>query len=571
MNQYFPFLDWIKNYKRENFKGDLFAGITVGVMLIPQGMAYAMLAGLPPIYGLYAATIPLIIYALLGTSRQLAVGPAAMVSLLIASGIGTLATAGTEQFVALAILLAFMVGVIQFSMGFFRLGFLVNFLSHPVITGFTSAAAIIIGLSQLKHLLGFSIPKGHAHETLLYVIEHIGHTNLPTFGIGLGAILLLFLIKKTYKQIPGPLILVILGIAVVWFFQLSEQGVAIVKDVPGGLPALSIPVLNLSHIQSLLPIALTISFVGFIESIAVAKAVQAKHKDYKISANQELMALGLANIGGSFFSSFPVTGGFSRTAVNDQAGAKTGMASIISAVLILFTLLLLTKYFYYLPNAILAAIIMVAVIGLIDVEEAKHLWHTDRTDFWLFIITAISTLVLGIEEGILIGITLSLGMMIYKVSYPHIAELGQIKETAYFRNVKRFDNLVNRPNLLILRLDAPLFFANANYVRDKIENHLRQNPNIKDVVISGQSINSIDSTALHVCQDMVNDAKGKGVHFYFTGLIGPVRDSLYKAQLFDQIGEERFFMRVNDAVAHIENKTNKDEQTNIKELVLQSD
>ncbi|NNM15718.1 MAG: sodium-independent anion transporter, partial [Bacteroidia bacterium] len=344
MKNLIPALDWIQNYKKEYLTGDLTAGLTVGVMLIPQGMAYSMLAGLPPIYGLYASTIPLIIYALFGTSRQLAVGPVAMVALLISSGVGALATIGSNEFIALAILLALMVGVIQFAMGIFKLGFLVNFLSHPVIAGFTSAAAIIIGFSQLKHLLGFNIPRGKVHEIILNVIENFGSINVPTLLIGAGAIALLLIIKSINKKIPGPLLAVLFGIGAVYFLGLHEQGVKIVKDVPGGLDIFGIPSIDLTSVTSLIPVALTIAFIGFMESIAVAKAIQAKHKDYEVTANKELIGLGLANIIGSFFKAFPVTGGFSRTAVNDQAGARTGLSPIISAVLIIFTLLFLTEY-----------------------------------------------------------------------------------------------------------------------------------------------------------------------------------------------------------------------------------
>ena len=338
--KYIPALEWLRPYDRKNFSGDLTAGLTVGVMLIPQGMAYSMLAGLPPIYGLYASTIPLIIYAIFGTSRQLAVGPVAMVALLIASGVGNLAETGSELFIQYAILLALMVGIIQAVMGLFRLGFLVNFLSHPVIAGFTSAAALIIGFSQFKHLLGLSIPRGKVHETILAVFQQWEGIHMQTLIVGMLAIIILVVVKKINRRIPGPLIVVLVGMGIVYGLGWYDSGVNVVKDVPGGLPAFGLPVFEWTAIQSLFPIALTISFVGFMESIAVAKAIQQKHKDYQVVPNQELLGLGLANVFGSLFSAFPVTGGFSRTAVNDQAGAKTGLASIISAVLIIITLLL---------------------------------------------------------------------------------------------------------------------------------------------------------------------------------------------------------------------------------------
>jgi SulP family sulfate permease len=551
MNKYFPFLEWIKNYNKDNFSGDLSAGLTVGVMLIPQGMAYSMLAGLPPIYGLYASTIPLIIYALFGTSRQLAVGPVAMVALLISSGVGALAEIGSPEFIAFAILLAFMVGVIQFGMGVLRLGFLVNFLSHPVIAGFTSAAAVIIGLSQLKHLLGIKIENGKVHEILMTVFDKISEINMPTLLIGLGSIIILVILKKINKKIPAPLIVVILGMVIVYFSGLFNEGVKIVKDIPGGLPGFDTPIFDLTAIKSLLPIALTISFVGFMESIAVAKAIQSKHKNYQVVPNQELIGLGLANIFGSFFRSFPVTGGFSRTAVNDQAGAKTGLASIISAVLIIITLLFLTEYFYYLPNAVLAAIIMVAVYGLIDFDEAKHLWHNDKSDFWLFIITAIATLSLGIEEGILMGVLLSLGMLIFKVSYPHIAELGQVEGSKEFRNIERFDNLITFENTFIMRFDARLYFANSNAFRDVIQDRVKQDDKIKFVLVDCTAINSIDSSAVHMLKDLYNDLEERGIKMVFANVKGPLRDSLTKNVFLSEEKKHRFYISTHDAMQAI--------------------
>ncbi len=554
MKKYFPFLDWMLNYKRADLSGDLTAGLTVGVMLIPQGMAYSMLAGLPPIYGLYASTIPLIVYALFGTSRQLAVGPVAMVALLISSGVGGLAELGSAEFISLAILLALMVGIIQLSMGVFRLGFVVNFLSHPVIAGFTSAAALIIGFSQLKHLLGINIPRGKVHETLFNVFQNLDKINAPTLAIGVFAIAILLFIKKVNRRIPGPLIVVVLGIAAVLGFNLAEMGVKIVKDVPSGLPVFGIPEWDMTSLKALLPTALTISFVGFMESIAVAKAIQSKHKNYEIVSNQELIGLGLANIAGAFFKAFPTTGGFSRTAVNDQAGAKTGLASIISAVLIVITLLFLTPYFYYLPNAILAAIIMVAVFGLIDFKEAKHLWQIDKRDFTLFMVTAVGTLILGIEEGILLGAGLSMLMVIYQVSNPHIAELGKVPDTEQFRNITRFNNLIQDKEILILRFDAQLYFANLSYFKEKLQGMEAKKPQLKYVILDAKSISSMDSSAVHALHDLIEGYEQRGIKLYIANAIGPVRDILQKAHIVEALGAHRFHMRVIEAVDDIKGR-----------------
>ncbi len=542
-------------------------------MLIPQGMAYAMIAGMPPIYGLYASTLPLILYALFGTSRQLAVGPVAMVSLLTAAGVGALAEVGSETFIALTIALALFVGLIQFLLGAFRLGFLVNFLSHPVISGFTSAAALIIGFSQLKHLLGVDIPRSnYIHEILWNAIQQFGVINWATFGIGLGGILLILGIKRINKAIPGPLLAVFFGIMVVWLMQLdSRAGVQIVGLIPEGLPALTTPQLNVQNLTALLPIALTISLVGFMESIAVAKAIQARHKNYKVDPNQELIGLGIANIGGSFFQAFPTTGGFSRTAVNDQAGAKTGLASIISAFLIILTLLFLTPLFYFLPKAILASVIMVAVFGLIDFKEAKHLWASDRTDFFMLLITFLATLSLGIEQGIGVGVVLSLVMVIYRTTRPHVAVLGRIPGTRHYRNMDRFHEVEDRPDLLLLRFDAQVYFANTNFFKETLEKLVEQKGDaLKAIILNAESINNLDSSAIHMLSDLLEDLNLAGVEFYMTNVKGPVRDALKRGHLMEKIGDDHFFMDLENAVAYFDSREESKDRKQLKPYTLQT-
>lgn len=570
IKQIIPAFDWLPHYNKTQFKGDLAAGLTVGVMLIPQGMAYAMIAGLPPIYGLYAATLPLLIYAFLGTSRQLAVGPVAMVSLLTAAGVGTLAEGGTELYISLAITLAFMVGAIQFLLGVLRLGFLVNFLSHPVISGFTSAAALIIGLSQLKHLLGIDISRtNYIHEIIGQAIEQFNSINWVTFAIGLGGILIIKVAKKISAAIPSQLVAVVFGIAVVLFFGLTEQEVKIVGEVPSGLPVFAMPDFSLTTLQSLFPVAMAIALVSFMESIAVAKSIQSKHKNYEVIANKELIALGLANVGGSFLQAYPVTGGFSRTAVNDQAGAKTGMAAVISALLIVLTLLFLTPLFYYLPLTILASVIMVAVFGLIDFKEPKHLWHANRSDFWMLVATFIGTLLLGIEEGIGIGVILSLAMIIFRTSRPHIAELGKVPNTHFYRNVARFKEVEQREDRLIMRFDAQLYFANTSFFKDTITDFADQKGStLKAIILNFSSINNLDSSAAHMLEELVKDYRTKGVKILFAGVKGPVRDAMERSQLIAVIGTTHFFMSVQAAVDFLDNKENMAEQE-FKEYVLQ--
>lgn len=550
LKNFLPILSWLPGYSKQDLQGDLSAGLTVGVMLIPQGMAYSMLAGLPPIYGLYASMLPLIVYAILGTSRQLAVGPVAMVALMVASGVGAIAPVGSPEFISLAILLALMVGIFQFLLGALKLGFLVNFLSHPVISGFTSAAALIIGLSQLKHLLGLDIERSkYIHKILIQAAENIADTHWQTLLIGLGGIAVILSLKQISKKIPGPLIAVFFGIAVVAITGWDQAGVKIVGEVPKGLPAIGIPEIKMEYMEQLIPGAVAISLVGFMESFAVAKAIQAKHKNYKVDSNQELRALGIANIFGSFTQAFPATGGFSRTAVNDQAGAKTGLASIISAVLIGLTLLFLTPLFYYLPKAILASVIMVAVFGLIDLKEVKHLWKTDRTDLAMLLITFVATLSLGIEEGIGLGVLISLIMVIYRSSKPHVAILGRIPESKSFRNVERFDDAEVRDDALIFRIDSPLYYANVEFFKELVEKEMERKPEVKVMVMNAAATTSMDSTALHALKDLVKKTESDGVKFFISGANGPLRDRLEANGFHDQVnGGGKPFLHVYQAM-----------------------
>ncbi|MFO7580582.1 MAG: solute carrier family 26 protein [Nitrosomonas halophila] len=554
MKNFIPLLPWLLHYDQANLRGDISAGLTVGVMLIPQGMAYAMLAGLPPIYGLYASLVPLLLYALFGTSRQLAVGPVAMVALMVAAGVGTIAEPGTDAYIAYAILLAFMVGMIQLSMGILRMGFLVNFLSHPVITGFTSAAAIIIAFSQLQHLLGIPLPQtNQIHEIVSLAIRELEAVNIPTLLLGSASIACILLLKKWKKNFPAQLFVVVLGILIVWLFGLDEKGVRIVGEVPDGLPAFTKIDIDVDSMHALLPIALAISLVSFMESIAVAKAMAQRHRNYKLDSNQELIGLGAANLGGAFFQSFPVTGGFSRTAVNDQAGAKTGLAAIISAALIGITLLFLTPLFSNLPNAILAAIILVAVFGLIDTKEMKFLWHTRREDFAMFAVTFFATLLIGIEEGIATGVVLSLVMVVYRSTRPHVAVLGRLPGTNTYRNIKRFPQIIQHDDLLIIRFDSQLYFANVEYFKEILQRlEEEKEAPLKSVIIDAASMSSIDASGIHALKEVIDDYKKRGITLYLTGVIGPVRDLLKRADITHDLGEEHFFLDISEAVARHE-------------------
>jgi SulP family sulfate permease len=552
LSNIFPFLNWLPNYQKTWLKGDFSAGLTVGIMLIPQGIAYAMIAGLPPIYGLYTAMIPQFVYAFFGTSRQLAVGPVAMDSLIVASGVGAIAVLGSEHFIALAILLALLMGIMQLAFGVFRLGFLVNFLSKPVISGFTSAAALIIGLNQLKHILGVNMQRSNQLQYIIIdAFQQIKFINWITFTIGITTILLLIFIKKYFKKIPAALIVVVLGILVVKFFNLNEYGVKIIGEIPEGLPNFQIQPMDLETIKELAPIALTLALIAFMEAISVAKAIESKHNNYKVDANKELIAIGLGNIVGSLFQSYPSTGGFSRTAVNNQAGANTPLAAIISALIVALTLLFLTPLFFYLPKAVLGAIIMVAVFGLLDFKVPNQLWKYTKRDLIILNVTLIITATVGIKEGIITGVILSLVMLIYKSTKPHVAILGRVPNTFLYRNIKRFNDLEIFNEILIIRFDAQLHFANTTFFKDTIiSESQKKGSDLKVIIIDGESLNNLDSSGVYALEEILKYFNEKEVYLYFSSLKGPVRDTIYKSNIIQNIGEEHCFMSIQEAVDH---------------------
>jgi len=553
----FPFLDWLPNYKKSWFKDDFFAGITIGVMLIPQGIAYAMIAGLPPIYGLYTAMIPQIVYVFLGTSRQLAIGPAAMDSLIVLSGVSVLATVGSENFIVLAILLAFFVGLFQIAFGFFRLGFLVNFLSKPVISGFTSGSAIIIAMNQIGNLLDIDVDRTNLfHELLMNVFEQLGTFHWQSLILGSVAIVILLLLKKYFKKIPASLVVVILGIFIVYLLKLDQKGISILGEIPTGLPKFIIPTFDLSLIQDLSGLALTLALIGFMEAISIAKSIEIKHNDYKVKPNKELIALGFGNIVGSFFQTYPATAGFARTAVNDQTGAKTPLSSLVAAIIIAISLLFLTPAFYYLPKSILAAIIIVAAYGLLDFSMPKKLLSFNLRDLIILNVTFFVTIFIGIKEGILFGVILSLAMLIYKSTKPHIAVLGNVSGTIFYRNINRFENLKIKKEILIIRFDAQLHFANTTYFKDKLQEFAKQKGgNLKLIIIDGESLNALDSSAIYAIDEIHDYFTRLEVIVAFTGLKGPVRDALEHSGLIKKIKYDHCFMSIQDAIDSYENKS----------------
>lgn len=534
-----PAYGWLRNYRREDLTSDLSASVVIVAMIVPQGMAYALLAGLPASYGLYASTVPAIVYALFGTSRHMPVGPPALMALLTFTSVSALAEPRTPEYISLALLLALMVGVLQLVIGLLRMGFITNFISHPVLHGFVYASVIVIALSQMEHLLGVSVSGGHS--TVGLVIEYgrkIGEADPLTLAIGLGSLVAIVVLAKTLPRIPGSLVVVAAATLVVYVFGLDKQGVDIVGEVPGGLPALSMPALEFDAVRALLSSAAIVAFVGFIESISVAKAVAAREK-YKINSNQELRALGLANSSAAFFSGFPVAGSFSRTAVQYQSGGRTQLASIATALLVVLTLLFLTPLFYYLPNATLAAVILTAIYKLLNVNAARRVFKVSFIDGLALLLTFVVTLLVGVEQGIIVGAAFALLAFIRRTAYPHIAELGYVREKDSFLGLESFPDAITYPEALILRFDARLYFANVPFLEERLISAVADRPDVKWVFIDCRGVNSIDVTAIEGLEDLVSGYRSRGIEVVFTHMKLPVRERLEKAGWDEKFGRAR--------------------------------
>ncbi len=519
-------------------------------MLVPQGMAYAMIAGLPVVYGLYAALVPQIVYGFFGTSRHLAVGPVAMDSLLVAAGLGGLALAGTDRYIELALLLSVMMGLTQWAMGMLRMGFLVQFLSKPVISGFTSAAAILIGLNQLPHLAGVACERSNqVHVVLGHIMEEAASTHGLTLGVGIGAIGILTGLKVWAPKVPAALTVVLGSGAVSWGMGLEAQGVRVVGHIPRGLPVAGLPSWELSDVQALLPVALTLALVAFMEAISVAKAVEERH-DYDVDANQELKALGMANVLGALFQSYPTTGGFSRTAVTEQSGGKTPVTAWVAAAVVALTLVLLTPLFHHLPNAVLAAVVLVAVVGLVDMRFPRKLWNQDKWETGVLAITFLVTLFVSLPTGIGVGVSLALALWIRQMMTPHHAVLGNVH--GVHRNVARFQEAVVLPEVLVVRYDGALTFANQSHFKRTLQDWVtRKGDPLELIVIQADTISHIDASARATFRNLLQEWRAAGLEVCLAGAIGPVRDSLASDGFLDE-GGVTFQLNVDDALAEFE-------------------
>ena len=552
LHKLLPLLASLRGYDRAAFGRDATAGLTTAIMLVPQAMAYALLAGLPPEVGLYASMLPLVAYALFGTSRQLAVGPVALDSLLVASAVAPLAAAGSPDYLALALLLAFMTGAVQVLMGLFRLGFLVNFLSHPVVSGFTSAAALVIAASQLGPLLALSLPSSSLlPDTLGALASRLDGAHLPTLAIGLAATALLLALKRWAPRVPRALLVVALATLAVWAFDLDRAGVPVVGTLAAGPPPLTAPPLASPHLQALLPAALTLALIAFMEAYSVAKVLARKHR-YELDADRELVALGAANLTASFTGAYPVTGGFSRTAVNDQAGARTGVAALVTAALVALTAFALTPLFRLLPKAALAAIIITAVIGLIDLAEVRRLWRVKRSDLVFLLLTFAATLTLGVQTGLLIGVAASIGWLVLKTTRPHTAVLGRLPGTTRYRNVANYPEALRTPGVLALRMDARLYFGNVSHFKRIIAAELGAyaRDGCGAVVLEASPINDLDSSGATALDDLCADLEAQGITLLLANVKQPVRRVMERSGFCDRLGRERFFEDTHEAVTH---------------------
>lgn len=558
--RYLPILEWSRQYNRTSLTNDMMAAVIVTIMLVPQSLAYALLAGLPPEAGIYASIVPIVLYAIFGSSRVLAVGPVAVVSLLTASAVGQVAETGTAGYATAALTLAALSGGFLVLLGLLRLGFLANFLSHPVIAGFITASGILIAMSQLKHILGVS---AHGHtlpEMVQSLVEHLDQSNLITLGIGVSAIVFLFWVRGNLKPFlnrmnlgplltdlltkAGPVFAVVATTLSVWGFDLAQDGVRIVGDVPQSLPPFTMPGFDLDLLQQLMVPAILISIIGFVESVSVAQTLAAKKRQH-IDPNQELIGLGAANLGAAFTGGFPVTGGFSRSVVNFDAGAETPAAGVFTAIGLAIAAVALTPLVYYLPNATLAATIIVAVMSLVDFSILKKTWTYSRSDFIAVAATIILTLGFGVEVGVAAGVGISIILHLYKTSVPHVAEVGLVPGTQHFRNIHRYD-VETDPALLTLRVDESLYFVNARFLEDLVKHRVVDGGGVKNVILMFSAVNEVDFSALESLEAINERLKSLNVGFHLSEVKGPVMDRLSRSRLIDEMNG-KIFMSQYDA------------------------
>ncbi|TBR43085.1 sulfate permease [Marinomonas agarivorans] len=552
--RWIPPAQWLKSYNKRDFTSDIVAGLVVSIMMVPQSLAYALLAGLPPEMGLYASILPILAYALLGSSRALSVGPAALIAIMTASFSSQFATPGTPEYNTIAILLALISGAILICMGVLRLGFLANLLSHPVISGFVTGSAIIIAMSQVKHFLGINASGNSLSEIIMSLSASIYATNFYSLAIGLVSLVGLFWLKKYFKNIlvrvgfssyiagliakSGPVFVIILATLVVTTFALVDKQVLVVGDIPSGLPALAMPDWSFDLLKNLLPAAAILSLVGFIESVSIGQAFATRERQ-KIDTNNEFIGLGSANLIAGFSGGFAVTGSFSRSAVNFEAGAKSQLSGVLAAFIILLSLYFFTDIFYFMPNAVLAATIILAVTSLVDFKAIFSVWRYSKQDGIAMVGTIITVLIYGVDTGIIVGVSLSILLFLWHTSNPHIAIVGQIPGTEHYRNIERHHAEVH-PKILTLRVDENLFFANCRTLEEKVSQLMAERTEVKDVVLMFTAVNMVDVSALESLESISESLKSIGVKLHLSEVKGPVMDKLKKSDFLEHLTGDVF-------------------------------
>lgn len=526
------------------------AGLILGVILIPQAMAYGLLAGVPPVYGLYAALVPLLIYTLLASTPHVSVGPTALASLLCLNGLSELAEPGTTDYLNLAILLAGLTGLLQVVFGLLRLGVLVNLLSRPVLSGFVSAAAVLIVVSQLRALLGIDAPRsGFLHRTLIDLWQNFDTLHLPTAALGLGSLLVLQLGYRYLPRWPSLLIWIVATTVLVATVGLDRRGIAVVGEVPAGLPSFEVATVNPNTLTELLPVALVLALISFVETLSIGKTFSTRHNYYRLMPNRELIALGAAKIGGAFFGAIPTSASFSRSAVVEQSGGKGPLSGVVAFLLLALVLLYFTSLFYFLPITVLAAVIIFSVRRLFDVAEMKRLYRLAPREFLTLIVTFCFTLFAGLQYGIAGGVVLSLAFGLLRAARPHLAELGRVPGTNAFRNLDRFAEAEVDNAVLIVRFDAELYFGNADYFRQRIlDLAAKRNEYLRLVILDAHTINDLDSTGAFVLERLIEELALQEVEIYLCGVIGPVRDMLFHSGLMEKLGADHQFLSIQEAL-----------------------
>ena len=554
LKRHLPLLQWLPQYRKEQAASDLVAAVIVTVMLIPQSLAYALLAGLPAQVGLYASILPLVLYAVFGTSRTLSVGPVAVVALMTAAALAPIAAPGSPEYLAGAVLLAVMSGLMLTAMGLMKLGFLANFLSHPVISGFITASGMVIAASQLKHLLGVEASGHNLLEIGESLAGNLGQTHGPTLLMGAGTLLFLIFARTRLKSIlvrlgagiraadiatkTAPILAVLVTTLLAWGLGLGAHGISLVGEVPSGLPQLTLPPMDVAVWKQLAVGALLISVVGFVESVSVGQTLAAKRRQ-RLDPDQELIGLGAANLGAGLSGGMPVTGGFSRSVVNFDAGAQTPAAGAYTAVGIALATLVLTPAIAYLPTTTLAATIIVAVATLIDFPALRRTWRYSRPDFGAMLATIVLTLLHSVEAGIVAGVGLSIGLFLYRTSRPHSALVGRVPGTEHFRNIQRHQ-VETSPQVSFLRVDESLYFANARFLEETVMDLVTRQPQLKDLVLVCPAVNLIDASALESLETINERMTDAGVRLHLSEIKGPVMDRLKNTQLISRLGGQVF-------------------------------